>query len=111
MFPILVLMGGGGTCRAPVPVKSIRRPPVLPWLCLLRALCPCSSCTPWLCPHPSSPCLCLHQEGQEPFADSGDFLHEWTSHWLILLARGLGSKCGGLRSLLLLLLVQAGGCQ
>lgn len=48
---------------------------------------------------------------QEPFADSEDFLHECTNHWLILLARGLGSKCGGLRNLLLLCLGEAGGCQ
>lgn len=58
----------------------------------------------------------LHQGGQqgcrqEPFADSEDFLREWTNLWLILLARGLGSRCGGLRSLLLLWLVEAGGCQ
>lgn len=70
--------------------------------------CVCSE----LCPHPSSPCLCLHQGcRQEPFADSKDFLHESTNLWLILLARGLGSKRGGLRSLLLLWLVEAGGCQ
>lgn len=106
--------GWGGDLSCPSPIKSIRHPPLPPWLCLFRAVCPCSCCTPWLCPHPCSPCL--HQGGQqgcrqEPFADSEDFLHEWTNLWLILLARGLGSKCGGLRSLLLLWLGEAGGFQ
>lgn len=89
MFPILVL---GGNCCAPVPVKSIRHPQ-------LHHGCVCSELTLLTLAVPPA----LHRGGQqgcrqEPFADREDFLHEWTNQWLILLARGLGSKCGGLRS-------------
>lgn len=99
MFPILVLKGGGHTCHA----QSQSRASGIPHL---HRGCVCSEMSAPAHPaHPgcapaSSLCLCLHQGGQqgcgqEPFADSEDFLHEWTNYWLILLARGLESKCGG----------------